>query len=448
MKLAVEKKMRNLRWVVLGLTFLMCGEVLAGNIGNRTNHSAEMIRIGHRYASKDVDAAVYNPAGTVYLEDGWHLGFGNQFVLKSDTITFDGADYIANDPVLLYPNISAVYSQDDWALSLHIGVPAGGGAKAFKAGHPVFTAYSSKILALGNVAARQGLIDGLMDLGVDEATANTAADEQGAAASAANLNGTPNVTGKSMYLGTTLSVAYAINDWLSVAAGGRLTIGMLSTSGEASYLLTLTEAGESLAAQAPQLNDPVNIAVNTSAKGLGFSPHVSVHAAPAEGLDLTIQFNMQTNMNFDRKYADCPADAQVNGVCTNAESGIRDVSRLLYEREEDGFALGTFRTDIPAQLSIGASYVVSPMVRFEGSFTYFFHGLATWGTEVRPDNENYGNDKGVHYVDGWESGLGIELDLEEFLVSAGFAYSKNGATQESLSYLFWGNDARHSGVCR
>ena len=142
--------MRNLRWVVMGLTFLMCGEVLAGNIGNRTNHSAEFIRSGSRYVSKDVDAAVYNPAGTTYLKDGFHLGLGNQFIFKEDSLTFGGEDFKANDPVFLYPNISAVYSQGDWALSLHIGVPAGGGAKAFNDGQPVFAAYSERVLALGN----------------------------------------------------------------------------------------------------------------------------------------------------------------------------------------------------------------------------------------------------------------------------------------------------------
>lgn len=434
--------MRNLRWVVIGLTFLMCSEVLAGNIGNRTNHSAEMIRMGHRYASKSVDAAIYNPAGTTYLADGFHLGFGNQFILKSDTLTYEGSDFKATDPVVLYPNISAVYSQNDWALSLHIGVPAGGGAKAFKDGHPVFSAYRSRILGLGNSAARQGFIAALGEMGVDEVTANAAADDQGPAASAANLNGTPSVTGKSMYIGTTVSFAYAINDWLSVALGGRMTIGLLSTVGEASYKLTLTEAGETLAAQAPELAEPINIAVNTKATGFGVSPHISIHAAPMEGLDLTLSFHMQTNMNFDREYADCPADVQADGVCTNTETGIRDVSRLLYETVEDGFALGTFRTDIPAQLNIGASYVVVPdFVRLEASFAYFFHGLATWGTEVSPGHPIYGQDKGVLYVDGWEAGLGVEFDLDVVLVSAGVLYAKNGATEESLSYLFWGNDA-------
>jgi long-subunit fatty acid transport protein len=161
-----------------------------------------------------------------------------------------------------------------------------------------------------------------------------------------------------------------------------------------------------------------------------------------EGLDLTLSFHMQTNMNFDREYADCPADVQADGVCTNTETGIRDVSRLLYETVEDGFVLGTFRTDIPAQLNIGASYVVVPdFVRLEASFAYFFHGLATWGTEVSPGHPIYGQDKGVLYVDGWEAGLGVEFDLDVVLVSAGALYAKNGATEESLSYLFWGNDA-------
>ena len=43
-----------------------------------------------------------------------------------------------------------------------------------------------------------------MGAGLDQAAAEGAADSVGDAASAANLNGTPSVTGKSMYIGTTL----------------------------------------------------------------------------------------------------------------------------------------------------------------------------------------------------------------------------------------------------
>ena len=43
----------------------------------------------------------------------------------------------------------------------------------------------------------------------------------------------------------------------------------------------------------------MNIAVNTSASAVGFSPHISLHAAPMDGLDFTLQFQLQSNMNFD-----------------------------------------------------------------------------------------------------------------------------------------------------
>ena len=426
--------MRNLRWVVIGLTFLMCGDVLAGNLGNRTNHSAEAIRSLHRSASKDVDAAVYNPAGTTFLKDGWHLGFGNQFIIKSDTLTNNGIDYAANDPVLLYPNISAVYSFGDFAASLHFGVPSGGGSKHFKDGHPVFTAYGGRVANIANSA-----VPGV--------------------ASGATVDGPASVKGTSQFIGLTLAGAYAPTDWFSFSIGGRVTMGSMKTVGNATYKFELTETGTILAdafANDPTsagyaLSQPVNIAVNSDASAIGFSPLISMHFVPLEGLDLTVQYIHQTNMNFTRTYPDCPAYAELedgsadistnnDGICAN-EEGVRDVSRLLYELETEGFDKGTVRTDIPAQLSLGASYVVNDMVRVEGSFSYFFNKMAKWGVEPSPSSDNFGNPKGDLYTDGWETGLVVEVSVDDFLVSLGGMYAKMGSTHESLSFLFWNNDA-------
>lgn len=425
--------MRNLRWVVLGLTFLMCGDVLAGNLGNRTNHSAEAIRSLHRAASKDVDAAVYNPAGTTFLKDGWHIGFGNQFIIKSDTLTHAGIDYVANDPVPLYPNISAVYSFGDFAASLHFGVPAGGGSKNFKDGHPVFHAYGARVAALAN-STIPGLATGAT---VEEAT----------------------VKGSSKFIGLTLAGAYAPTDWFSFSVGARVTMGSMTTVGNARYQFQLTELGQTLADSAAgdptsiayPLSQPVNLSVNSEAKAIGFSPLISMHFVPLEGLDVTIQYIHQTNMNFTRTYPDCPAYAELEdgsadpstnneGICAD-EEGVRDVTRLLYELDDDGFDKGTVRTDIPAQLTMGVSYVVTDMVRVEGSFSYFFNKMAQWGVEPSPSSDNYKNPKGDLYTDGWETGLAVEVKVDDFLVSVGAMYAKMGSTPESLSFLFWNNDA-------
>ncbi len=427
--------MRNLRWLVIGLTFLMCGDVLAGNLGNRTNHSAEMVRSGHRYASTGVDAAVYNPAGTTFLKDGWHIGFGNQFIIKSDVLTYAGMDFEANDPVPLYPNISAVYSFGDFAASMHFGVPAGGGSKNFKSGHPVFLAYGARVAGLANTS-------------VQALTGNPAT----IVAEGAVVQDGATVKGSSKFIGLTLSGAWAPTDWFSFSLGGRLALGTLATTGSASYLLSLNTVGNGLADSiAPQLRDPVNISVNSDASAIGFTPIVSMHFVPTEGLDVTVQYIHQTNMNFTRNYPECPTYAELedgtadpatnnDGVCLD-EEGVRDVSRLLYELESDDFDKGEFRTDIPAQLSLGAAYKINDMFRVEGSFVYFFNKMAKWGVEPSPSSDNYGNDKGELYTDGWETGLALEMTVDDFVISAGALYAKLGSTPESLSFLFWNNDA-------
>ena len=72
--------------------------------------------------------------------------------------------------------------------------------------------------------------------------------------------------------------------------------------------------------------------------------------------------------------------------------------------------------------------------------------MAKFGTEVSPGHPIYGQDKGELYNDGWEVGLSTEFIVDDFIISAGGLYAKNGATEESLTYLFWGNDSVSAGT--
>ena len=152
-------------------------------------------------------------------------------------------------------------------------------------------------------------------------------------------------------------------------------------------------------------------------------------------------------MNFKRDYADCPDDVQVGGVYARTRKLGFETYLDCYEMVEDDYSLGEFRTDIPSQLSLGASYDVMPdFLRVEASFVLFL----SWHGQVRnrskPRTPIYGQDKGELYNDGWEIGLSTEFIVDDFIISAGGLYAKNGATEESLTYLFWGNDSVSAGT--
>ena len=113
-----------LRCLIISLTLIAAPVVaFAGNVFNSGNHSAEYARTLNRNASTDVDAAVYNAAGTIAMPEGFHLGLTNHFVFKLDNPSLGEQEFRADDPVLFYPTLSLVYNAGNWSAFIHAGGP-------------------------------------------------------------------------------------------------------------------------------------------------------------------------------------------------------------------------------------------------------------------------------------------------------------------------------------
>ena len=63
-------------------TLLAAGTLMAGSVDYLSNQSADYLRTFSRNASLDADAAVYNPAGTAFLQPGLTLALSNQSIWK------------------------------------------------------------------------------------------------------------------------------------------------------------------------------------------------------------------------------------------------------------------------------------------------------------------------------------------------------------------------------
>ena len=281
------------RGISLALALMVTPAVaLAGNVFNSNNHSAEFIRTLTRNASTDVDAVAYNPAGTTALSEGFHLGFTNQFILKEDKLQLLDADYIANNPVFIYPTMSVAYSSGgSWTAFLHLGVPSGGGSKDFSAGHPVLKAQEPAVAQFVNSSAAAQLGEGV------EVT------------SGANF-AEGDVVGSSVFLSTTLGGAYQATDWLSVAIGLRVVKGDESTTADGTYDLTLTEVGQGVS-DLGMLPNPILISVNSETTGKGVNPLIGLHLTPIDTLDIGIQYLFKTPMTWERSF---PTEDRDDGV--------------------------------------------------------------------------------------------------------------------------------------
>ena len=178
----------------------------AGGLVTNTNQSTAWARMLVRDASTSIDAVYFNPAGLTKLSDGLHLSLSNQSIFQKRTLTntfpylnhntFEGT---TNAPI--FPSFYAAYKTGKWAFSLGFNAIGGGGSAEFAKGIPMAE------MPLANLAH--------------------SLSSAGATGYSTDLY----LKGSSIYWGLQLGVSYAINDNISVFAGGRYVMARNSYVG-------------------------------------------------------------------------------------------------------------------------------------------------------------------------------------------------------------------------
>ena len=181
---------------------------LAGGPMTNTNQSAAFLRHIARGTTLDTDAVYNNPAGTVFMEDGWHLGLNNQMAKQTRTITSTFAPFAMGagnngqvtkefegevfSPVI--PSVHLTWKKNRWAVMLGMGVNGGGGSLEFDNGLGSFERQFSVLpTGVSNLGKEYGL------------SANQYAMDM-------------YLKGSSQTLAFNAGVAFRITDWLSAAA--------------------------------------------------------------------------------------------------------------------------------------------------------------------------------------------------------------------------------------
>jgi long-chain fatty acid transport protein len=123
----------------LALSCAVASTVFAGAIENKTNWSAEYIRTLNRNAATDyADIAMYNPAGTVKLHEGFTVNGSIQFLSKEyeNNVTL-GPTTVYNmesDEPSYIPGIFAVYNNEKFSIFGAFSNVGGGGKVDFSQG--------------------------------------------------------------------------------------------------------------------------------------------------------------------------------------------------------------------------------------------------------------------------------------------------------------------------
>ena len=390
--------------ILVSLVVFMMTSVsaLAGGILTNTNQSVDFLRNPARDAAIGLDGVYSNPAGVVFMPEGFHLGINWQYAHQTRTITSTnpvfqlGRKNNANNPTKIFegvanapiiPSIQVAYNMENWSLQANLSVPGGGGSCEFSDGLGSFES------VVGNIAAM------LAPLGA------TGYDMDGY------------MKGRQYYYGVQIGAACKVTPNLSLYGGLRMLYGDATYKAKisniqvktangyvdfGSYLQAVTEAGYGeVVAPLQKYSDGVNLLCNQD--GVGFAPIV--------GVDYKIG-----KFNFAAKYEFRTQIRMKNESTVNEASAIDAVNKY-----RDG---ENVNEDMPALLAVGVQYSPIDVVRINAGYHHYFDKDASW----------YNNSQELLKHNTNEYLLGAEWDTTENLTfSAGGQLTRYGMSDEYIS---------------
>ena len=199
--------------MTLAVATTIATSAFAGGPMTNSNQSAHFLRSIARGTSLSTDAVYTNPAGVVFMEDGFHLGINDQMAYQTRTITSTYAPFamgVGNNGMTkefegsvfspLIPSVHFAWKHNRWAVMAGIGVNGGGGSLEFDNG-------------LGSFERQFSVLPGaISQLG----------QPYGLSANQYAMN--MYLKGNSMTLAFNAGAAFRITDWLSVAAQVRVGV--------------------------------------------------------------------------------------------------------------------------------------------------------------------------------------------------------------------------------
>lgn len=305
--------------ILLSLICLFTTAVVKAQMDNLSNMSAKWVSSNTRNAATDgADIVNYNPAGVVRLSDGIHINLSNQTMIRKPEHTFNlgagnqtyGQDGI--DPFL--PNLYFAYKKNNWSAASGVYISGGGATANYPEGSINTNLLGYQLLSYVNK--------------MTGAQYRAIADQ--------------NLKASSFYLTVPLQFAYAVNDKLSFALGGKYIKGINSTSAGMTLGNSALGAGNT------------DFTVDYKENATGFGGVIGAFYQPTEKLALSIHYETKVKLEFEAK--------DNKGNYSISADGVKN------------------KRDLPAVLCTGASYKLTSRLTAAADFNYYFQKNADWGT--------------------------------------------------------------------
>ena len=353
----------------------------------------------------------YNPAGQSRLEQGKYAQVGVQYAVGYEKMSYEGKEHKAKLRQAI-PNVTFTSVDANGATFFNFGALAGGGKLKYDG--------VSGVDVLSDVNKFDGL--GVYDRG-------------------------SSLTGKNMYEQATLGRAFNVNENLSLSVAGRVVHGTRELKGNLNIGVNPSPAYQ--AAKAAEIKKAVLAGklspTEAKAKGQalqqttaylvknglqgdldskreawGYGFQLGINYKVDERLNLAARYDSRVKMNFKAKGSE-------NQLNTAAILGQNIGLTTFYPQYTIGERV---RRDLPAILSVGASYKVTDNYLVSGAANYYFNRHANMDRVTAFGGHEHGKD----YKNGWEIALGNEYKINDKFTLIGSAnYARTGAKSSSFN---------------
>lgn len=370
-----------------------------GSIDYLAQQDAEYFAHPSMIGKIGTSGAFYNPAGTVFMEDGTYFKVNAQTIFKDYTMNTDkgilskGQNGVHNSDFAspMVPSFQFVKKDGDRSYFAHAGIAAGGGTVKYENGISAFEVIGNKI--------------------------NETFGKFGGGAS--YLGGTT-VEGSSFYYNINLGMAQKLNEKFSVAGGIRLIYATRNLEGTGNFKLNTGALQKG--------SHPIDVTLDAEREAYGVGGVIGFDYKPTDKLNIGFKYETEVELDFEAKNGKNGLKTSSNNPIGNIfAGGIDSILRdelVIKEWLVDG------KRNLPAMMALGISYDMTDRLTLLASGNYYF---------IEQANEDHAYD---NYTNGYEASIGFDYKLnEKYTLMAGYQYTNTGANEGTYKDTDYALDA-------
>ncbi|MGL4866103.1 MAG: OmpP1/FadL family transporter [Cetobacterium sp.] len=366
--------------ILLGI--VLSANAMGGSIDYLSQQDAEYLAHPAMVGKVGVSGAYYNPAGTVWLEDGTYIQVNNQTHLKDYNMEHGDYKFKSDKPSPVVPSLQIVKKKGDTAFFFHAGAIAGGGSVAYS----------------GGIATFPQII-----------TSNPMFEIIGA-----KYVGGSTIHGKSYYVAFQGGIARKFNEAWSGAIGLRLVDAERKFKGEGNF--EYNNQGGYLGSGKAKFD------IDSERTAFGVAGIFGLNYHPNDRFNLGMRYETETVLDFDNKEHNLKKGF-INSTGSNLIGDAFYNTIIKDPAIKQWMSEGSGKRNLPAMAAIGASYRATDRLTLLASGNYYFI------KETSDDLGNFDN-----YDNGYEVAVGLDYQLnEKWTLMTGYQYTDTGANEKTYT---------------